>query len=161
MRTAVLATLLAGLMPAQLRAQVFDYHALLDSTMTAASAALVAAGHRADASETRPDGQRQQAFIIKLPGDTATPRADLQVVLLGQGERINRVVLRASSHGADSVSIKAVIPMLVDRLTAVYGRPLSSGEEAGWCWANARRFIELNLDRSGSDLSLIVGYGPR
>ncbi len=161
MRTAVLALALAGLVPAQLRAQVFDYHVLLDSTMPAASTALVAAGHRAETPETRPDGQTQRAFSIKLPGDTALPRADLQVVLLGQGDRINRVVVRSNSHGADSASIKAVIPMFVEHLTAAYGRPLSSGEEAGWCWANPRRFIELTLDRSGGEMTLTVGYGPR
>ena len=161
MRTAVLAAALAGLIPAQLRAQVFAYHTLLDSTIPAASAALVASGHHADAPVTRPDGQAQAAFTIKLPGDTALPRAELQVVLLSQGEHINRVVARAASHGADSVSLKAAIPALVDGLTASYGRPLSSGEEAGWCWANARRFIEMSLDRAGSDLTLTVTYGPR
>lgn len=161
MRAAVLAVALAGLVPAQVRAQIYDYHVLLDSTMSAASAVLVAAGHQAQTPQNRPDGQQERAFTIKLPGDTAVPRADLQVVLLGQGEKINRVVLRANSHGADSASIKSAIPLLVDRITAAYGRPLSSGEDAGWCWANPRRFIELTLDRSGGEMTLTVGYGPR
>ncbi len=163
MRTVVLAVTLAGCLPAAVEAQqLFDYHTLLDSTVPAATASLTASGHRADPILRRPDGQAQLPFVLAMVDSSGgTPRRlELGVTLLSQGDRVTRVVVHAASRGADTVLLKTTLLGFVNRLTAVYGRPLTSGEDAGWCWSAARRWIDLTLDRSPAELGLNVGIGP-
>ncbi len=163
MRTVVLAVTLAGFLPAAVEAQqLFDYHTLLDSTVPAATASLTASGHRADQILRRPDGQSQLPFVLALvDSSSGTPlRLELNVTLLSQADRVTRVLVHAVSHGADTALFKTTLQGFVNRLTAVYGRPLTSGEEAGWCWSAARRWIDLTVDRSSTELALNVGIGP-
>lgn len=161
MKTAPLVLALAALLPAQLSAQRFDYHLLLDSAMPAARAALLAAGHRANASEQRPDGFTQQTYTATLPDSAGAPTTtEMTVVLIGRADRITRVVLRASSNGPDTAAVKSASQYFVRRLTEVYGRPMNAGEETGWCWMTRQRAVDLTLDRVSGEVSLIVGYAP-
>lgn len=160
MKTVLLAFVLASAIPARIEAQRYDYHLLLDSTAPAAGAVLVSTGHRAEPALQRPDGLMQRSFVTVLPdssGDTTT--AELRVLIVSQGDRITRIVLRAAVQGADSGSVKTAARFFVQRLTAAFGRPMAADDDTDWCWSTRSRFIDLTLDRAYGEVSLTLGYG--
>lgn len=162
MKTVLLAFTLACVIPAPMRAQRYDYHLLLDSTAPAASAALLSTGHRADPAVQRPDGLVQYSFATVLPDSGGAPTAaELHVLIISQGDRITRIVLRAAAHGEDSAIVKTAAQFFVHRLTAAFGRPMAANDDTDWCWSTRRRFVDLTLDRAYGEVSLTLGYGPQ
>ncbi len=162
MKTVLLALILASVIPAPVLAQRYQYHLLLDSTVPAARAALLGSGHVAGPTVQRTDGLNQYSFTTVLPDSSGAPtRFELRVIMVSRGDSITRIQVRADAQGADSTAVKAAAQYFVGQLTAVFGRPASAGEEAGWCWSTRRRFIDLIVDRAYGTVSLALGYGSQ
>jgi len=161
MRGMLVAIALAGVAPTRVLAQRYDYHLLLDSTVSAARVVLLGTGHQAAGVERRGDGVSQESFTTVLPDSLGAPgSAPLGVVMLGSNDRVTRIVLSAEGSGSDSVAVTTGARYLVRRLTAIFGPPLTPGDQSDWCWSTPRRFIDLALDRTAGSVSLTLAYGP-
>lgn len=162
MKTVLLALVLASVIPAPALAQRYQYHLLLDSTVPAARAALLGSGHAAGSTVRRADGLNQHSFTTVLPDSSGAPtRVALHVIMVSRGDTITRIQVRADAQGDDSAAVKAAAHYFVGQLTAVFGRPASAGEEAGWCWSTRRRFIDLIVDRAYGNVSMALSYGSQ
>lgn len=160
MKAIVLATAVAfGALPNALLAQRYDYQTLLDSSASAASAALERSGHRPGRSMLRPDRVTEARFTTQLPDTSGTPsRGELRVILLSRGDSVIRVFVQASGEGADTMAIRDAGRYFVRHLTALLGRPAHVEEGVDWCWAPRRRFINVTMERAGPALTLSVAY---
>jgi hypothetical protein len=158
MKTVSLALMLASVIPAPVLAQRYQYHVLLDSTVPEARAALLRSGP----TVRRSDGLNQHTFTTLLPDSGGAPtRVELRVIMVSRGDSITRIQVRADAQGDDSAAVKVAAQYFVSQLTAVFGRPASAGEEAGWCWSTRRRFIDLIVDRAYGNVSLALSYGSQ
>ena len=162
MKTVSLALMLASVIPAPALAQRYQYQLLLDSSVTAARAALLGSGHVAGPTVQRADGLNQHSFTTVLPDSSGAPTGvELRVIMVSRGDSITRIQARADAQGNDSAAVKVAARYFVRQLTAVFGRPASEGEEAGWCWSTRRRFIDLIVDRAYGNVSLALSYGSQ
>ncbi|MFI5109715.1 MAG: hypothetical protein ACHP78_12815 [Terriglobales bacterium] len=162
MKKVLLGLMLAGIITTPGLAQQHEYYLLLDSTVSAARAALLRTGHSGGATIQRADGLTQHTFKTMLPDSSGEPtRVEMSVVMVTRGDTITRIQVRADAQGRDSTAVKSATQYFVRQLTQVFGRPASAGEEAGWCWSTRRRFIDLTVDRAYGSVSLAVGYGSQ
>lgn len=162
MRPVLLALVLAGAIQSPALAQRYQYHLLLDSTVSQARSALLGSGHSASPAVRRADGLSQQAFTTVLPDSSGAPTGvALSVVMVSRGDTITRIQARAEAQGNDSAAVKTAADFFVRQLTHELGRPASAGEEAGWCWSTRHRFIDVVVDRAYGSVSLALNYASQ
>jgi hypothetical protein len=162
MKRVLLALTLAGVIPRATLAQRYQYHLLLDSTVSAARSALLAGGHEAGSTVRRADGLDQRAFTTALPDSNGAPtRVVLHVTMVSRGDTITRIQASADAPGEDSAAVKSAARYFAHQLTAVLGRPASEGEEAGWCWTTRRRFVDMVVDRAYGRVSLALNFAAQ
>ncbi|HWO88250.1 MAG TPA: hypothetical protein VNL98_03750 [Gemmatimonadales bacterium] len=159
MKAIVLAVAACGALPTALSAQRYDYHLLLDSSVTAAMAALERSGHRPERAVVRPDGVTEARFSTQLPDSSGTPaRGELRVVVLSRADSIIRIFAQASAERGDTAAVREAGLYFIRHLTRVFGRPAHVEQDYDWCWTPRRRFVSVSMERAGAALTLNVAY---